>query len=75
MCSHRCAPLAAPEQSLESFRIAMATGVHMLEADIQRTADNVLVAMHDSTLDRTTDGTGLVAETSLPVLLGLNAAA
>ncbi|WP_315913573.1 glycerophosphodiester phosphodiesterase family protein [Arthrobacter sp. lap29] len=73
--AHRGGANMAPEQSMEGFRIAAATGIDILEADIQRTADGALVAMHDDTVNRTTDGTGLVSDYTLPAFLSLNAAA
>jgi glycerophosphoryl diester phosphodiesterase len=49
----------------------MALGVEQVEFDVQRTADGVPVIFHDATLDRTTDGTGPLAERSLAELRGL----
>ena len=51
----------AGENSFEAFRRAAAEGITVLETDLHRTRDGVLVALHDPTLDRTTDGTGPVA--------------
>lgn len=73
--AHRGGPSSAPENSLEAFRINDATGVHVLEADFQPTGDGALVAMHDSTVDRTTDGTGPVSGYTLQSLQTLDAAA
>ena len=50
------------ENTLESFRAALALGIDQLEFDVRVTKDNELVVIHDATVDRTTDGTGLVCE-------------
>ncbi|MGQ7296804.1 glycerophosphodiester phosphodiesterase family protein [Quadrisphaera sp. KR29] len=49
---------AHPENSLAAFEAAVALGHRVLETDVHTTADGVLVALHDPTLDRTTDGSG-----------------
>ena len=51
----------AGENSFEAFERAVSLGYRYLETDVHRTADGVLVAMHDPTLERTTDGEGPVA--------------
>lgn len=53
--------LAGMENSLRSFRRAAEEGYHYLEADVHATADGVVVVHHDDTMERTTDGHGLVA--------------
>jgi glycerophosphoryl diester phosphodiesterase len=55
---HRGAAARAPENTLPSFRTAWAAGAGWVEADVQPTADDVPVILHDDDLDRTTDGTG-----------------
>ncbi len=65
----------APANTLAALRLAAATGVDVLEFDVQLSADGALVLMHDSTVDRTTDGTGPVIAQTLSTLQGLNAAA
>ena len=47
---HRGSPRFAPENSLESFRIALEQGADGVELDVQCTADGVLVAHHDESL-------------------------
>lgn len=47
---HRGSPRFAPENSLESFRIALEQGADGVELDVQCTADGVLVAHHDDAL-------------------------
>lgn len=53
--AHRGASAYAPENTLAALREARRRGADMVEVDIRRTADGAFVAMHDSTLGRTTD--------------------
>lgn len=55
----------APENSLASVEHSIKVGVDIVEVDLQRTADGVLILMHDSTLDRTTNGKGKIADATL----------
>jgi glycerophosphoryl diester phosphodiesterase len=57
---HRGNSAHAPENTLESFRQAVALSVDALELDVRITADGAVVVMHDPTLARTTDRTGAV---------------
>ncbi len=57
-----------PENSLEGFSSAIEMGVDIIEMDVAKTKDNQLVIMHDKTLDRTTNGKGLVSEWTLDSL-------
>jgi glycerophosphoryl diester phosphodiesterase len=52
----------AGENSYEAFAAAVDLGYRYLETDVHCTADGVVVALHDDTLDRTTDGEGLVVQ-------------
>jgi glycerophosphoryl diester phosphodiesterase len=52
----------APENSLASFRNTLERGPILMEIDIARSADGVLMLLHDDTLDRTTTGSGPIAE-------------
>jgi glycerophosphoryl diester phosphodiesterase len=52
----------APENSLLALENCVAIGADMMETDIRRSKDGVLVIMHDPDVDRTTDGHGLVAD-------------
>lgn len=70
---HRGAAGLEPENTLRSFRRAAAEGAGVLEVDLRLTVDGRLVAMHDPTLDRTTDGTGPVREVTLADLRRLDA--
>lgn len=58
---HRGNRAHAPENTLPSLLEAVALGVDALEFDVRITRDGVLVLMHDSTLDRTTDASGAVS--------------
>lgn len=60
---HRGAAGIAPENTWESFDLALQLGVDAIETDIQATSDGELVLFHDLDLERTTNGTGLVAMT------------
>ncbi len=65
---HRGAAGYEPENTLCSFRRAISIGVDFVETDLQQTADGHLVVMHDKRVDRTSDGTGLVASMTLEEL-------
>jgi len=60
---HRGACGYAPENTIESIRTAAEIGVKWVELDVKLTRDGMPIIMHDDTLDRTTNGSGLVAET------------
>ncbi len=65
---HRGARDLAPENTLAGFALARELGCHAVEMDLQLTKDRKLVLMHDSTLDRTTEGSGPVASFALSEL-------
>ena len=71
--AHRGNSRHAPEDTLESLREGVALGADGLEFDVRLSADGVPVVIHDPTLDRTTDGTGRVAERTLAELQALDA--
>ena len=56
---------SVPENSLAALERCVALRVDMMETDIHRTHDGALVIMHDDTVDRTTDGSGAVADLTL----------
>ena len=60
--AHRGENVVHPENTLPAFREAIRLGAQQIEFDVQRTKDGRLVIMHDLTVDRTTDGEGLVSE-------------
>lgn len=70
---HRGAPIAEPENTLRSFRRALAMGVDAVELDVHLTKEGRLAVIHDDTLERTTNGRGLVQDFSLAELQRLDA--
>ena len=53
-----------PENTMIAFQKALELGVDQIETDVRVSADGELVLIHDATVDRTTDGEGLVCEPS-----------
>ncbi|WP_413287646.1 glycerophosphodiester phosphodiesterase [Bdellovibrio sp. HCB337] len=70
---HRGAPHFAPENTVSSFIKAIELKVDFLEIDVQQTKDGVLVIMHDSTVNRTTDGDGDVKDLTFKQIRSLDA--
>ena len=70
---HRGASGEAPENTMASFRLAVEQGADILETDVHLSADGVPVVIHDHTLDRTTNGHGLVARHTLAQIQALDA--
>lgn len=70
---HRGAPAHAPENTMASFRKAVELGATFIETDLRLSHDARLVAMHDATLDRTSNGRGLVRDFTLSQLRELDA--
>ena len=64
----------APQNTLFAFKTAGDRGADVLEIDLQITADGHIVAMHDSTVDRTTDGQGCAVSHTLTEIQQLDAA-
>lgn len=62
-----------PSNTMLAFENAVELGVDMLEMDMHSTADGALVIMHDTTVDRTTDGSGRINEMSLAEIKELDA--
>ncbi|MES5822136.1 glycerophosphodiester phosphodiesterase [Streptomyces sp. RG80] len=60
--AHRGGAADGLENTLLQFRRAIETGYRYLETDVHATADGKLVAFHDATLDRLTDGAGRIAD-------------
>lgn len=60
--SHRGDWRNCPENTIPAIESVISMGVDMMELDVKRTKDSVLVLMHDKTIDRMTDGTGLISD-------------
>ena len=71
--AHRGASGYAPENTIPAFELARTMGAGGIETDVQITADGVLVLVHDSKVDRTTDGAGNVADLTWAELSALDA--
>jgi len=69
--AHRGASGYAPENTLAAFRLALQQGADLLETDLRFTKDEVLVCIHDATVDRTTDGHGAVSDATLAEIKAL----
>jgi glycerophosphoryl diester phosphodiesterase len=73
LIAHRGASGHAPENTLGAFKKAVSLGASFIETDLQLTRDARLVAIHDESVNRTTNGKGLVHEMSLAELRRLDA--
>lgn len=62
-----------PENTLRSFVAAQQAGLDVIELDLHLSKDGALVVMHDTDVDRTTDGTGPIADKTLAELRALDA--
>ena len=71
--AHRGASGHAPENTLAAFRKAVAMGAAFIETDLQLSRDARLVAIHDDTVNRTTNGQGGVHDLTLAELRRLDA--
>ncbi|MFJ9118656.1 glycerophosphodiester phosphodiesterase [Streptomyces sp. NPDC102394] len=70
---HRGVMGVEPENTLRSFVAAQQAGLDVIELDLHLSKDGALVVMHDTDVDRTTDGTGPIAEKTLAELRALDA--
>jgi len=71
--AHRGATAYAPENTIAAFDLAVDMKADYIEIDVQRSKDGELVLIHDTTVDRTTDGTGKVGELTFEQLRSLDA--
>jgi len=71
--AHRGASGHAPENTMAAFRRAVELGARFIETDLQMTRDAVFVAMHDYTVERTTNGRGAVRDLTLAQVAELDA--
>ncbi len=72
--AHRGGAKRWPENTLLAFRSSADLGIRHIETDLHETADGYFVCFHDETVERTTDGRGLVREHTLVELQRLDAA-
>ena len=72
VCAHRGFNTIAPENSLAAFGAAVAMGAEEIEFDLWFTKDGEIVSIHDSTLERVSNGTGKVWEYTLSELKQLD---
>jgi glycerophosphoryl diester phosphodiesterase len=70
--AHRGASAYAPENTLSAFEKAIQMGVLVIETDVHQTKDSVVVIMHDLSVDRTTNGAGLVKDMPVNEFKALN---
>ena len=71
--AHRGASGYAPENTIAAFDLAVKMKSDYIEIDVQRTKDGKLVLIHDTTVDRTTDGTGKVGDLTYKEIRRLDA--
>ncbi len=72
VCAHRGFSAVAPENSLPAFGAAVALGANEIEFDLWTTKDGELVTCHDQTLDRLSNGTGIISDYTLKELKTLD---
>lgn len=70
---HRGVMGVEPENTLRSFHRAEQAGLDQIELDLHLSKDGALIVMHDASVDRTTDGGGLVRDLTLDEIRGLDA--
>src|SRR5215470_11581881 len=73
--SHRGEHLHHPENTMPAYRAAVEAGADFIETDVRTTADGKLVIMHDSNVDRCTNGRGEVAAMTFDEIRKLDAGA
>jgi len=71
--AHRGATGYAPENTVAGFDLAVDMKADYIEIDVQRSKDGELVVIHDTSVDRTTDGTGKVGDLTFDYLRSLDA--
>ena len=71
--AHRGASAYAPENTIAAFDKAVEMKADYIEIDVQRSKDGKLVVIHDTTVDRTTDGSGKVGNLTFKELRNLDA--
>lgn len=71
--AHRGSSAYAPEHTIESYELADKQGANYIEIDLRMTKDNVLIAMHDDSVNRTTNGEGEINQLTLDEIKLLDA--
>ena len=71
--AHRGGGRLAPEHTLVAYENALRVGADVIEFDLHATSDGVIVILHDATVDRTTDGSGVVRNMTYAELRQLDA--
>ena len=71
--AHRGSSAHAPENTISAFELALKQQADGIELDAKLSADDVVVVIHDQTVERTTDGSGKVRELSFAALRQLDA--
>jgi glycerophosphoryl diester phosphodiesterase len=71
--AHRGGGRLRPEATLPAFEHALSVGADVIEFDVHASSDGIVVVIHDDTVDRTTDGSGTVADMSFAELRMLDA--
>lgn len=73
LSAHRGGKAYAPENTMAAFEKALEMGADLIEIDLHLSSDGHVVVIHDTKVDRTTDGKGRVADKSLAELRALDA--
>ena len=72
VCAHRGASRTFPENTITAFAEAVRLGCDQVEFDVRMTKDGECVILHDSSVNRTTDGIGLIWELTLKEVKALS---
>lgn len=72
VASHRADGVFAPENSISALQHALQFGCDIIETDVHLTKDGQVIIMHDHSVNRTTNGTGKIADLTLKEIKGLN---
>lgn len=73
LCAHRGYNMVAPENTLPAFAMAVAMGAEEIELDLWPSKDGDLIVCHDKSVDRTTNGTGLINDLTTAEIRALDA--
>jgi len=73
LMAHRGASGLAPENTLAAFRRCLEYAPQWIELDVHASADGAIIVMHDATVDRTTDGSGAIADLTRAQIKALDA--